>query len=399
VFAFALGAVFFAYAFVLRVSPSVMVEELMAAFSAGGAVLGSLSAFYFYAYSGAQIPVGLLLDRFGPRFLMAGAAAVTALGAAVFAASGSLLDAHLGRLLIGLGCAFSWAGTLGIANRWFPSRFALLAGVSQLIAMGGAMLGQAPLAALVQQVGWRTATGALAVAGLALAGALLWVVSNARPDPPAHADLRPRAGVVLVNPQTWLAAGFGLALTAPMLVFGALWGVPYLQSVHAVPRTEAAAICSLIFLGNGIGGVLLGAWSDRIRRRRLPMLVGAALCVTSTLGYLLWSTAPLPAVAALVFLSGVGGSSMVLAFASALDHNPRTHAGLVVGIINTAVTSSGAALQPLVGWLLDLGWDGQLLEGARVYTPQAYVQALLLVPALGVLGMVLLSFIKEARRA
>ena len=102
-------------------------------------------------------------------------------------------------------------------------------------------------------------------------------------------------------------------------------------------------------VGNGIGGVIIGAWSDRIRRRKLPMVTGAALCVTTTLAYLLLSGLPVSAVAVLVFLSGVGGSTMVLAFATALEHNPRSHSGLTVGIINTAVTGSGALLQPLIG--------------------------------------------------
>ena len=144
--AFVVGAAFFAYAFVLRVAPSVMVDDLMATFAVGGAVLGNLSAFYFYAYSGLQIPVGIALDRVGPRRLMTVAAAVVGIGTLLFAYAETIGIAYVGRALIGVGCAFSWAGTLAIVNRWFPERFALLAGVSQAIAMGGAMLGQGPLA-------------------------------------------------------------------------------------------------------------------------------------------------------------------------------------------------------------------------------------------------------------
>jgi MFS family permease len=395
--AFLLGAVFFAYAFVLRVSPIVMVDDLMAAFAVSGAVLGNLSAFYFYAYSGLQIPVGVLYDRFGVRRLIAVAALLAGAGSLLFSVSETVTGAYLGRVLIGAGCAFSWAGTLSIVNRWFPHRFAFLAGLSQMIAMGGAMLGQAPLAAVVERSGWRDTTMMLAGVGAVLAVALLLVVrdragAGERTDTPS-----PRAGVVLRNPQTWLAAFFGLAMTSPMLAFGALWGVPYLMAACGLQRTEAAGIASLVFLGNGIGGVLIGAWSDRIRRRRLPMSVGAALCVLCTLGYLLLPGLSVPVVAGLVLLSGVGGSSMVLAFASALDHNPRGHAGLTVGIINTAVTGSGALLQPFIGWLLDRAWDGTLAGGARIYTAEAYTSALLVVPVLGALGLLTLLAIREAR--
>src|SRR5262245_62355653 len=95
------GAVFFFYAWVLRVAPSVMVEELMRDFTVGAAVLGHLSAAYFYGYAGMQVPVGLLLDRFGPRRLMTVAALACAAGCVLFALSSSLAAATAGRLLIG----------------------------------------------------------------------------------------------------------------------------------------------------------------------------------------------------------------------------------------------------------------------------------------------------------
>lgn len=387
------GALFFAYAFTLRVSPSVMVADLMSAFAVGGAVLGNLSAFYFYAYSGLQIPVGLLLDRVGPRRLMTGAALVVAAGAALFAAAPDIGSAYAGRLLVGAGCAFSWAGTLAIVNQWFPARFAVLAGASQLVAMGGAMLGQAPLAAVVGVVGWRAATGALAAIGLLLAMALWGTVRD-----------RPRAGAgvsaggartVLRNPQTWLAAWFGLAMTAPMLAFGGLWGVPYLMAVHDLARADAAAIASLVFLGTGIGALVLGWWSDRVRRRKLPMLLAGAMSVGAQLCFLLLPGLPLPAVAALVFATGVGGASLVLALACGREHNALANAGLTIGIVNTAITGSGALMQPLIGWLLDAGWDGALVEGARVYAPALYGRALLVLPALGALGLLALAAIRE----
>ncbi len=376
-----------------------MVADLMRSFSVGAAVLGNLSAFYFYAYSGLQIPVGLLLDRFGPRRLMSLAALGVAVGTLLFAVSTTIEGAYAGRLIIGAGCAFSWAGTLAIVNQWFPSRFAVLAGVSQMVAMGGAILGQAPLAAVVESTGWRATLQMLAIVGGVLAVSIYWIVRD-RTRPASSMDRPPTStDTVVRNPQTWLAAGFGLAMTAPMLAFGALWGVPYLSAVHGIERTEAAGIASLVFLGNGLGGVLIGWWSDRIRRRKGPMLAGGTLCVCSQLLFLLVPTLPLWTVAALVFLSGAGGASMVLAFATAREHNSLARAGLTIGIINTAVTGSGALLQPIIGWLLDLGWDGRTFDGARVYSAEIFRLAMLVVPGVGLLGLALLGAIRETHAA
>src|SRR5439155_10942343 len=94
------GALFFFYAWVLRVAPSVMVEELMRDFAVGAAVLGNLSAAYFYGYAGMQIPVGVLLDRFGPRRLITIAALCCAAGSVLFATGTTLAVVTAGRFLI-----------------------------------------------------------------------------------------------------------------------------------------------------------------------------------------------------------------------------------------------------------------------------------------------------------
>src|SRR5262249_28552005 len=140
------GALFFLYAWVLRVAPSVMVEELMRDFSVGAAVLGSVSAAYFYGYAGMQIPVGGLLDRFGPRRLLAISTLVCAGGCVLFSGAGTLASATAGRFLIGASAAFSLVGAMAVAGQWFtPERFAVLSGLAMAAGMAGGVLGQAPL--------------------------------------------------------------------------------------------------------------------------------------------------------------------------------------------------------------------------------------------------------------
>lgn len=167
IIAFGLGTLFFGYAFVQRVSPSVMTVELMRDFAVGGAALGSLSAFYFYAYASIQLPVGMLTDHFGPRKLMSFAAALCALASLGFALSDSVLTASIGRALIGGTVAFGFVGTLAIAGYWFkPTQYALLAGLLQTMGMSGAIFGQAPLRQMVESIGWRDTINLLALVAL-----------------------------------------------------------------------------------------------------------------------------------------------------------------------------------------------------------------------------------------
>jgi MFS family permease len=400
--AFALAACFFGHEFVQRVSTSILVSDLMAEFSVGGAVLGSLSAFYFYAYAGMQIPVGVLMDRFGPRRLMSVAAAVSALGALIFATAQAIEFAYLGRALIGLGASFSWIGALTVATLWLPTaRFAMLTGLLQAGGMAGGVLGQAPLALLVAALGWRLSLGALALVGASLALAIYLAVPDA-----AKAEVRqvrPRLTdglrIAVANLQTWLNTLFGLAMTGTMLAFAGLWAVPWLETVYGFSRATAASLASAMFLGWGIGAPLIGALADRLARRKAIMIV-CGTAMSATLLVLLYVPGlPTALLVGLLFANGAFASSMILSYGAARDHNPPGASGAVYGIVNTGVVGSGALFQPAIGALLDFNWHGTLLEGARIYDASAYQVAFAVLPAMALLGTVAAAMAGEAKRA
>ena len=395
--AWVLGSLFFFYAFVLRVSPSVMVQELMRDFSVSAAILGHLSAFYFYAYAGLQIPIGVLLDRFGPRRLMTIAALLCGIGCLLFANSEYIQHAYWGRLLIGAGAALSWVGTLTIIAHWLPpQRFAFFTGMTQFCGMAGAIFGQAPLAVGVEAFGWRSVM--LANAGFALLLVIsLWLVVRDRKQPSTANALPLMQGLryVMANPQTWLAAGIGLSLTGPVLAFASLWGVPYMRVAYDLERSSAAASLAVIFIGWAVGAPLIGWLSDRLQRRKPLLLIGGLLSLSSMLGILYLPNLPPHLLALLFFFNGIGGANMILTFASAKEHNIAAASGVALGVVNTAVVGSGALLQPLIGLLLDWQWQGELQEGVRVYSLSAYNQSFLVLPMVSFIGILLTLLLRE----
>ena len=263
--AFMLGCTFFGYAFIQRVAPSVMVDDLMRDFAVGGALLGNLSAFYFYAYASIQLPVGVLLDRFGPRRLLAVTALLATLGSILFAFSDSLAVASIGRAMIGASVAFAYVGSLTIAGYWFPPhRFALMVGILQTVGMSGAVAGQAPMGALVDTIGWRDAILVLAGVAFVLAVLIFIVVRDKHEARSAKGQMFHGVGSVLKNRDTWLISIAGLSLTAPMLAFAGLWAVPWLQSEYGFSKTDAAITASLLFLAWGAASPFVGWLSDRV---------------------------------------------------------------------------------------------------------------------------------------
>jgi MFS family permease len=395
--AWALASLFFCYGFVQRVSPSVMVSELMRDFSASAAILGNLSAFYFYAYAALQVPVGLLMDRIGPRRLMTGAAAVAAAGSVLFAASEALAGAYLGRLLIGAGAAFSWVGVLTVLTQWFPARrFALFTGMAQAVGMAGAIFGQAPLALSVEQIGWRSTLIVVAAFGFAIAAGT-WLVVRDKPHEAASSDgIGASLKVLLSNRETWLNAIFGLSMTAPMLAFAALWAVPYLITLHGIDRAAAAGVVSFMFVGWAIGAPLMGWFSDRIGARKPVMLIGATINIATFLAAIQIPWLPLSALSVIIFINGLGASAMVLGFACAREHNPPQMSSTAMSIVNVAVIGSGALFQPLVGLLLDLQWDGAMAGGVRVYSADAFRIALSQISVAGIGGLCATFLMKES---
>ncbi len=397
--AFALGTLFFGYAFVQRVSPSIMTDELMREFAVGGAALGSLSAFYFYAYASIQLPVGMLTDRFGPRKLMSFTAALCALASVSFALSDSLLMASLGRALIGGTVAFAFVGTLAIAGYWFrPAQYAMLAGLLQTVGMSGGIFGQAPLRQLVEGIGWRDTMNVLAAVALALALLLFLLVpkrSSAQKRHESRPGIMQGLRAVTANPQTWICSIIGFGMASSMLALGALWGVPWLSSVHGFSKTEAAAITSMIFVGWAIFSPFWGWLSDRIGRRNIIQQVGA-LIVLAALATLIYATPENRSLLmVLMFVAGTGGSAMTVCFGSVRELNDINYSSTSLGLMNMCIVGSGAVMQPFIGWLLDRSWDGSMLEGARLYSADNYSDAFVSLLLLNLVALVAGLFLRE----
>lgn len=381
----ALGALFYCYGFFQRVAPAVMVDAMMAEFAVGAAIAGMLSGLYFYTYSAMQIPIGLLLDRFGPRRMLAGFALLSCLGSAMFALAEGIPAAYVGRGLVGLGAAVTWVGTLKLASLWFPpERFAMITGCTLAMGMAGAVGGQAPLAAAVAAFGWRgTMWGASVIAGLLAMVLWLLVRDGARKTVEIFPDHSLGEGLrrVLGNGQTYVCGLYSLTMAAPMLAFAGLWGVPYLMQAHGLSRPEAAFTTSSMLVAWGVGAPLTGWVSDRVGRRK-PALVACAAASLLLMAAAIY--APGLAVGLrqiLLAMTGLFAGGFVLSFATGRENSPAWASGAALGVVNTASMMSGAIFQPLIGWLLDINWDGGLEAGGRVYAPAAWEAAFLVMPA------------------
>lgn len=406
-----LGAAFYLTGFYQRVAPAVMTDQLMADFHIGAAALGNLSAYYFYSYVAIQIPTGILADVWGPRKLLGIGSCIAALGAFLFAVAPTILVANIGRLLIGGSVGVAWVGLLKLSMHWFPPhRFAMTSGLALCCGLVGAVSAGVPLRILVEHFTWRPVMLVSAVGSVAIAIAL-WVL--VRDDPsergytgymdvnhkPSHelSSILRGVGKVFTYRNTWILSIAPSGIVGAVLSFSGLWGVPFLTTHYNMSQARSAALCSLLLVAWGLAGPVFGALSDRIRRRKPLYVAGAFISFALWCIILFIPNLPTPLLTLLIFMVGAASGVMILSFAFAKESVPPFLAGTVSGVVNMGVMTGPMILQPLMGWILDRKWDGNLLEGIRIYNLSAYQSAFTLMAGWSLFCAVLICISRETR--
>ena len=332
-------AFLFLFAFFHRAAPGVFAKELMQSFGATGALIGLLSATYFYAYAGLMIPAGVLLDRLGVRWTVSAGGLVMSAGALFMALAAGPALLFTGRFLVGAGASVMFVGALKIAAAWFPAPyFATLAACLVLV---------------------RDHPPAEARSG---------------PDPaPGWAVVVAGLGRVLRNPHTWppFLAFFFLYSAVNNLIF---WIVPCLRDVYDLGMADAALYATASSLALLVAGPLTGFVSDRVlQRRRLPYTVLTGAQFVGWVAFVLTlGRVPLGGVYALLFAMGLVGAAFVLTWPLGREVNPPELAGVAVAAVNLGGFVGAALTQAPLAALLDSRWTGQMAGGARVYPVEAY---------------------------
>lgn len=401
IFIYALASLFLLFEMALQVSPSVMTRDLMQDFHIGAGTLGVMASVYYYSYAGMQIPVGVLFDRFSARILMTIAAFVCSIGALFFAFTHHVFWAGFGRLLMGFGSAFAFVGVLIVAARWFhPRHFAFLVGIAQLLGALGALCGELPIAWLLEHMIWRVVMVIFGMVGVLLTLLIFMIVRDNPIDErhvPEKHHLIAELKEILRSAQTWWTALYAFCGWGPVVVFAALWGVPYLRVRFEIPTTYAALAMALVWIGVGVTSPILGWFSDKIGRRCILLRATSILGLFCTL--LLFYLPELTFSWSFILLLGIGiaASGQILTFALAKDNNRPTTTGTAIGLNNMAVVAGGALFQPFVGLLLHLNWQGDVDSyGVPLYAVDNYHIGLLVVPMCFLIGLITSSFfIKE----
>jgi len=379
------GGYFLSYLY--RVVNAVLAPDLVADLGIGPAELGLLTSTYFLTFAAFQIPLGVLLDRYGPRKIEAILLIFAATGALVFARADSLAGLVAGRALIGFGVSACLMAAFTAFVMWFPTeRLAQINGIQMAAGGLGALTATAPVEAALKFTDWRGVFTLLAALTLAAAAAVFFIV----PDKPRKGGAGSLSGQlrgigeVFTSPVFWRIAPLTTISQASFFSIQGLWAGPWLRDVAGLERTAAAGILLAVAVAMVAGFIFLGTLAQRLGRvgwRPIGVAVGGMSGFMLIQGLLVAQWVGMPIVVWVLF--GILGTSGIVSYADLSQRFPAHLTGRVNTGLNLLVFVAAFAAQWGTGAVINL-WPATSSGG---YDPAAYRAGFGMMLALQAIGM------------
>jgi len=336
----------------LRYVNAVIARDLAADFALSPSALGLLTSVYFLAFAAFQIPLGVLLDRYGPRRVLAALLLFAAAGALAFGLAQGVTALALGRALLGLGVSGCLMGSIKAFTLWFPlSRLATLNGWILAIGALGAMSATAPVEALAGAAGWRAVFYVLAAASAAVAALIFFVVPERALPGGGETWSRQfsEIGAILQSVFFWRVALPLIVVHGAYQALQGLWPAPWLADIGGQSRPETARTLFAGSFAYGVGSVVFGTLADRITGRLTAFKIGMVLAVGA---FFALAAGVREGTHAIVMVYGFGACAAALPYAILSQHFPRGLTGRVITASNIFMFVASFAFQWGIGVVL-----------------------------------------------
>eukprot|EP01035_Chromulina_nebulosa_P022500 gene22500-29137_t len=378
-------ALFFFYQYILRVSPSIMVNELRFDFSLTAEQFSYFGAFNLYAYSLLQIPVGLLVDKFGVKRIVTLSIALCVFATIIGSFTHNLYIAYLSRFLMGAGSACSFMCTLKIVVDYIPkNKNGLWMGITLALGVAGALVAGKPLSLAMDLYGWRHALLLTTIIGVSIF-VLVFIVFP-RENSPVQAignktsarDIFLSVREIMSTKMVLIYAFLAVGLYTPLSVMADLWGVAYIMSKFNLDRSSAAEVSMMLYVGLCIGSLTLPIIAEKYHalNKMITLCILGILVTLCTILFL--PNAGKVEISTLFLLLGIFCGAETLCFTGVVQFAPIGKTGVTLGVTNTANMLGGAIAQQIIGFVLDhFLWNGALdMNGHRLYSNSDYTIAL-----------------------
>ncbi|MFZ7942060.1 MFS transporter [Neobacillus sp. 19] len=363
------ATVLFAYFLIVsqRTAPGLISDQLMKEFSLTAAVIGLLTSIQFLAYSGFQVPIGILSDRFGPNLFLIVGALLNGIGTLMYSLAPNEYVLLFARFLVGTGDAAIWVNLVIILSQWFKVReFIGLLGFAGMSGSFGFLLATVPFSAWIAKAGWRAPFLTSGIV-LCLCGILLYYVLERKPkqlfpqDAPIKAKQKKtqeKTRVILrrvfTHRQAWATFLCHFGVVGTYVGFIGSWAVPYGMHVYDMSRSDASQLIMIGLFGAIVGAPLTSWISSRLGSIKRPYLVVHLFVFISWMGFLFFSGKPPYIMLVIIFLLiGYGNGASSLTFAVVRNSFEMKEVGVVSGFANMGGFLSAVLLPSMFGKVLD----------------------------------------------
>ncbi|MCA1031164.1 MFS transporter [Bacillus timonensis] len=344
-----------------RTAPGLITDQIMHDFQVTATTIGLLTSIQFFVYTGLQIPMGIMADRFGPNFFLIIGALLTGIGTIIYSVGTHEYLLFFARILTGIGDATIWVNMVLILSIWFNAKeFTKLIGVAAMTGSLGFLLATVPFSLLITLLGWRLAffsTGVL----LSLCGCLLYVVLIKKPKQSLFIkkEVQNEKTFALIRRifstrQAWALFCCHFGIVGTYVGFISSWGVPYGMYVYGMTRTDASQLVMIGLIGALIGAPLAGWISSQLGQIKRPyIVVHLILLITWSIFLVFKGSPPTYLLTVIFFIIGLSYGANALTFASVRQSFPIKESGIVSGFANTGGFLSAVLLPSIFGRVLD----------------------------------------------
>lgn len=354
-------------------------------------------------YAAMQIPVGALLDRFGPKRLLLSGVTFMTVAQLGFAFIDSFPAGILARVFVGMGDAMVFIPLLRVVSLWFPPlRIPVVTQLTGLLGQVGALMAASPLVYALHRWGWTPSFATAAATGVVL-GLLVLVVVRDSPNPDHELDQIKVRALARALRAAWRTPGTRLGLWSHFsaqfgaTVFALLWGYPFLVAGEGLSPSTAGTLLMLMTITTVVTSPLIGGFVTKYPFSRSTLILGIVCAIVAIWTVvLLWpGRAPLPVLVVLVVVTAVGGPGSLVGFDVARTFNPPARLGSATGIVNVGGFLASLSTVTLIGFILDRLAPG----GPSTYTVGTFKVAMSAQYLVWALGLVqIMRYRRKARR-
>ncbi|MGB4191501.1 MAG: MFS transporter [Rickettsiales bacterium] len=346
-------SVFYAYQYILRVMPSILMNDIMQRFNIDAAVFGQFSGVYYLGYSLMHLPIGIMLDHYGPRKVMTGCILLTIVGMLPIIFSEHWTYPIIGRILIGVGSSAAILGAFKIIRLTFSeAHFSRMLSFSVTIGLIGAIYGGAPVSYMNKTLGYQAVIEIFAVIGLILAALTYLIVPEIEKEN-SKASVLLEIKQVLTNKKVILTCIFAGLMVGPLEGFADVWGAEFFRKVYNFDNNVASSLPSMIFIGMCFGAPVLSLIAEKTNNY-IGTIVFAGIAMAAIFTILIFNKLSTNAISFSFIIVGICCAYQILAIYKASTYVADNVVGLTTAIANMIIMIFGYFFHSIIGMIIKI---------------------------------------------